>query len=141
MRLTASRPTLILTAFGIAAACVALQWGAGFRVSDEAGRSLEMVAVVGYMAAAIILLSPLGRGRALPAAALATILVAGAVYLNTEFATALDIRFGGPYPWSGQRRVVAALVVGPFAGVVTGILVLVLARIEAIRWSGKSYAT
>ena len=140
MSLTASRSTLIAAALVLTTACVGLQLLYGFPVSEEAGRTLEMAAVVGYMGAATLLLAPLGRSRAFLAAALAFVLVVAAVYLNTRLTTALDVRFGGSYPWSGQRLLVAGLFVGPIVGLITGVLVFALAWAEAIRWSGGRHA-
>ena len=141
MRLIASRPQLTIAAAAIVALFVALQWAFGFRVSESAGRTLELAAAFAYGGVAILLLAPLGRARALMAAGLAFILVAWSVHLNTRYAVGLASGVGGLAPTDHARVVIATLLVGPFAGLLTAIATFVLARREMIRWSGKPYAS
>jgi len=140
MTLTAPRKALVGSAVALAALCLLAQWAVGFRVSEGAGQLLELLSVAGYAVAAILLLAPLGRARALMAGAVALVLMAWAVHLNARYATALDLRFGGASSWGGHRVLIATLFVGPLAGLVTGIVTFVLARLELVRWTGKHYA-
>lgn len=135
MVLTAPRSILIQLAFCFVMLGITLQGVWGFRLSDEAGRTAEMAAWLLYAFAVVLLLAPMGRARALQVALFGFILMTSAVYLNTHWVTALDVRHGGAYAWSGTRIAVLTMVLGPCAGLIVGVITGLLARFERIRWT------
>lgn len=136
MILTAPRRILTLAAFCLAGLAILAQWLLGYRLSAGSAHAMEVLALVLYGAAIVLLLAPLGRGKALMAGALGFILMAWAVHLNARLSAWLEIEAGSQVI-AAHRVLLATLFVGPAAGLVTGIVTGLLARFERIRWTPK----
>jgi hypothetical protein len=136
MTLTAPRPTLILAAACLIGLGVLLQLGLGYRVSQGSAHAMEFLALVLYGAAIVLLLAPLGRSKALIAGALAFILMAWAVHLNARLSAFLELQAGGQVI-AAHRILLHTLFVGPFAGLITGVVTGLIARFERIRWTPR----
>jgi|GEM_PF-1537886 len=141
MRFEAPRPTLTLTAGGVILLALALQLALGHQFGQGAGMATEIAAWVLYAVAIVLLLAPFGRPRALLAGALGFMMMAWAVHLNARFSTHLDTQFGGAYAWSAQRVAVMTLFIGPVLGLIVGAITGLLARLEVIRWRGRTYSS
>ncbi|WP_404413910.1 hypothetical protein [Brevundimonas vesicularis] len=117
-------------AVGIVASALAIELFLGFRVNEAAGNLAELIMGVSLIAAAILVLAPLGRSRRLVAALSAFVSVVLLWAINAKFSTSLDVAYGGAYAWSGTRVGVLALLVGPVLGFVAAILTLAFARLR-----------
>ena len=137
MILTAPRSTLTLAALCLIGLGVLAQWLLGYRVSEGSAQAMEVVALILYGAAIALMLAPLGRGKALIAGALAFILMAWAVHLNARLSAFLETMAGGDVI-AAHRILLATLFIGPFAGLITGVVTGLLARSERIRWTPKT---
>lgn len=139
MILTAPRRTLTLAAVCLAGLAVLAQWLLGYRISAGSAHAMEALALILYGAAIVLLLAPLGRGKAMVAGALGFILMAWAVHLNARLSAWLEIEAGGQVI-AAHRILLATVFVGPAAGLVTGVVTGLLARFERIRWTPKTPA-
>lgn len=137
MILTAPRSTLTLAALCLIGLGVLAQWLLGYRVSEGSAAAMEVLALILYGAAIVLMLAPLGRGKALIAGALAFILMAWAVHLNARLSAFLETMAGGDVI-AAHRILLATLFVGPFAGLITGVVTGLVARAERIRWTPKT---
>lgn len=139
MTLTAPRPTLTLAAVCLIGAGVLIQLGLGYRISEASAQVVEFLGLILYGAAIVLLLAPLGRGKALLAGALAFILMAWAVHLNARLSAFLETQAGGDVI-AAHRVLLATLFIGPFAGLITGVVTGLAARFERIRWTPRQPA-
>jgi len=137
MILTAPRSTLTLAALCLIGLGVLAQWLLGYRISEGSAQAMEVLALILYGAAIVLMLAPLGRGKALIAGALAFILMAWAVHLNARLSAFLETMAGGDVI-AAHRILLATLFVGPFAGLITGVVTGLIARAERIRWTPKT---
>lgn len=137
MIVTAPRRTLTLAAFCLVGLGILAQWLLGYRISDASAQVFEVLALILYGAAIALLLAPLGRSKTLVAGALAFILMAWAVHLNARLSSFLEVEAGGDVI-AAHRILLATLFIGPFAGLITGVVTGLLARFERIRWTPKT---
>lgn len=140
MTLTAPRSTLVLAAACLIGFGVLVQMAVGHRLGVAAGQATEAVAMLAYAVAVILLLAPLGQGRALVAGALGIVLMAWAIHLNARLSANLENQFGGNVVVA-HRVFINTVFVGPALGVVVGIVTGLLARSGRIRWARKTVAS
>lgn len=141
MRFEAPRPTLTLAAGGVILLALVLQLALGHQFGEGAGMAAEIAAWGLYAVAVVLLLAPFGRPRALLAGLLGFMMMAWAVHLNARFSTYLDAQFGGAQALSAQRVAVMTLFIGPVLGLIVGVVTGLLARLEVIRWRGRTYSS
>lgn len=141
MRFEAPRPILTAAAGGLVLLALGLQLAFGFRLGQSAGGVTEMLAWLLYAIAIVLLLAPFGRARAVLAGALGFMVMAWAVHLNARFGASLDTQFGADSGLSAHRVLIATLFIGPALGLVVGVATGLLARLELIRWRGRTYTS
>lgn len=139
MQIVAPRLTLTLAAACLIGAGVLIQWMLGYSLNAGSAPLVEIVALVLYGAAIILMVVPQGRGRPLMAAGLGFILMAWAVHLNARLSVFLETQSGGDVI-AAHRIVLATLFAGPFAGLIVGVISGLLVRGERIRFTPKATA-
>lgn len=141
MRIEAPRPILTFSAIGLAVLALCLQLIAGAFLGLQALAAAEWLAWLLYACAALLLLVPLGRTRAVLVGALAFMLTAWAVHLNARFSSHLSVQFGAAALGAAQRVALTTLFIAPLVGLVVGVVTGLMARAETIRWRGRTYSS
>ncbi|HEY0927694.1 hypothetical protein [Brevundimonas sp.] len=137
MQIVAPRRTLTLAAACLIGAGVLIQWLLGYRLNPGSAPLVEIVALILYAAAIILMVVPQGRGRPLMAAGLGFILMAWAVHLNARLSVFLETEAGGDVI-GAHRILLATLFAGPFAGLIVGVIAGLLVRGDRIRFTPKA---
>lgn len=134
MKISATRWKLITVAAAIAGISICAEWAIGFRLGDEEGRLIELLATLGFAISAWLLFTPLGRRRRWLAAVITFVALFAVLFWNAHFTTMLDERFGGAYAWSGVGLFVMGFIVGPFVALITSVAVGLSAHFEVLQW-------
>lgn len=137
MQIVAPRRTLILAAACLIGAGVLLQWLLGYRLNAGSAPMVEIVALVLYGVAIILMTVPQGRGRPLMAGGLAFILMCWAVHLNARLSVFLETEAGG-HVIAAHRILLATLFAAPLCGLIVGVIAGILVRGDRIRFTHKA---
>ncbi|WP_420478175.1 hypothetical protein [Brevundimonas sp. FT23028] len=139
MQIVAPRRTLTLAAACLIGAGVLIQWLLGYRLNAGSAPMVEIVALVLYGAAIVLMTVPQGRGRPLMAAGLGFILMCWAVHLNARLSVFLETEAGGQVI-AAHRILLATLFAAPLCGLIVGVIAGVLVRGDRIRFTPKGAA-
>ncbi|WP_420471757.1 hypothetical protein [Brevundimonas sp. FT23042] len=139
MQIVAPRRTLTLAAACLIGAGVLIQWLLGYRLNAGSAPMVEILALVLYGAAIVLMTVPQGRGRPLMAAGLGFILMCWAVHLNARLSVFLETEAGGQVI-AAHRILLATLFAAPLCGLIVGVIAGVLVRGDRIRFTPKGAA-
>lgn len=139
MQIVAPRRTLTLAAACLIGAGVLIQWLLGYRLNAGSAPMVEILALVLYGAAIVLMTVPQGRGRPLMAAGLGFILMCWAVHLNARLSVFLETEAGGRVI-AAHRILLATLFAAPLCGLIVGVIAGVLVRGDRIRFTPKGAA-
>ncbi|MDQ8028361.1 MAG: hypothetical protein REJ23_06515 [Brevundimonas sp.] len=139
MQIVAHRRTLTLAAACLIGAGVLIQWLLGYGLNPGSAPAVEIVGLILYAAAIILMVVPQGRGRPLMAAGLGFILMCWAVHLNARLSVFLETQAGGDVI-AAHRILLATLFAAPFAGLIVGVVSGLLVRADRIRFAPKAAA-
>lgn len=134
IKIAASGWKIITLAAVISAVSICAEWMIGFRLGDEQGRLIELLAIPAFAVSAWLLFAPLGRERRWLAGGATFVVLFGVLFWNAHFTTMLDERFGGAYGWSGVRVLVMAFFIGPVVALIAGVAVGLSAHFEILQW-------
>jgi hypothetical protein len=137
MQIVAPRRTLTLAAACLIGVGVLIQWLLGYRLNPGSAPLVEIVALVLYGAAIILMVAPQARGRPLMGAGLGFILMCWAVHLNARLSVFLETEAGGDVI-GAHRILLATLFAAPFAGLIVGVICGLLVRAGRIRFAPKA---